>query len=151
MARQSLVEQVAGREVDRDLHWPPGVSPSAGLVERAVQNVAHQWSDQPCVLREWDELVGLDQSPDRMLPPNQGLNSHHVSSADADLRLVVQHEFVSCQRSPQVAEQSELRRGVPVHGRVIREDAPGFGSWPRTWRCRHAAAAVRRLGRGRRR
>ena len=108
LARQALVEQVAGGQVHRDGQRPAGIGPGARLREGGVQDVAGERADQPGVLGERDELVGKDQAALGVLPAHQGLGADDLAGADADLGLVVQDELAAVQRPAQVPEQREL-------------------------------------------
>ena len=69
----------------------PACSPQGPLTDR---------DDQAVLLRQGDEAVGCDQSLDRIIPANQGLDTDDPS-VGGELRLVMQQELLILDRPVQ--------------------------------------------------
>ena len=89
-------------KIDAQRLCPPALDPlqdqrlPASLLERPLAD-RH---DETRLLRQRDELVGGNQPPLRMLPPDQGLDPDDFLRIDLDLRLILQKQLVPIKCMP---------------------------------------------------
>jgi hypothetical protein len=99
--------QIAGAELARrNIHRHDEIAqapldPVAGLGARGSQHLFADLHDQSRLFRHRDELAGGNHAPVRMLPADQRFEAGQTAPGDADLRLVMQDQFVALQRTPE--------------------------------------------------
>ena len=116
--------QAAGRDVDRDHQVRGDVLPGRELGDRGIQDPPGHRLDQAGQLGRRDEGVRVEQAPGRVLPADQRLDRDHLAVGLADLRLVVQDQFVPLQGPAQLGDQGQLLGVVVVLLGVVVAD-PG--------------------------
>src|SRR6266487_6407100 len=72
------IVQVAHRQIDGDGHFQAGVQPCAALLNSGREDPSGETLDQTGLLRQWDELIGWNESPLRVLPANERLDTYAV-------------------------------------------------------------------------
>src|SRR5690242_20670512 len=83
------------RDVDRDLEIPTQEPTQARCVEaRLEQDPASDLHDQARLLGKWDEVERGYLAERRVLPAQQGFESHHLERLEIDDRLVRQRELL---------------------------------------------------------
>ena len=83
-----------GGDVDRDPGvLPIGLKPGGGTAGLA-QHPGAELDDQAALLGDRDEVVGRDQAPNRVVPPDQRLEAGDPVGAEVDRRLGVQDELL---------------------------------------------------------
>ena len=103
---------LATAQVDAALHGPlREVVPLAQVLKRSIDDPVPDRDDQASFFGERHELVGLQQPPDRMVPPHQRLVSLHRAGLDRHDGLVVQREFAAFDRDPQL-----VLGAMPIEG-----------------------------------
>ena len=149
-----VVVELAARDVDRDVEGvAPGV-PGGHLLAGLAQHPAADLADLAGLLEDRDELVGLDQTPGRVLPAQQRLDADQGEVVEVVDRLVDEAELVARQRRAQIELELDAAADVGLHLRVedlVAVLAGGLGlverhvgvaqqlagRWPgRRWRCR---------------
>ncbi len=70
-----------------------GLTPPDHRPARLAHHPAAQGNDEPGLLGEGDELVGVHQSPGGVVPANQRFERHDVEGAQRDYGLVAQLEL----------------------------------------------------------
>ena len=118
-ARQVEVAEQPGRDVEGHGDVVAAVVPAAQGRDCVVDAPARERVDQPAVLGEGDEHVGVDDAVARVQPTAERLDGQDVAGARADLRLEREHELVVVDRAVQVAEQREALDRVAVDLRPI--------------------------------
>ncbi len=68
--------------------------PFAALTQRGIEHPCGHRLDEARPLGLGDELVGHEQSPGRVAPPDEGLDTVHLERGHVRFRLVVEHEFL---------------------------------------------------------
>ncbi len=119
---EARVEDVARRDVDRDLHLQPLLAPVGELADGGLQHVVGEPGHQAAGLGQPDELVRGDLPLPGPLPAQQRLQADHPA-VEGHLRLVVQLHLAGLQGPPQVPEQPDPVRRVGVLGFVVLGDA----------------------------
>ena len=115
-----LAELHAGH-VDRNLHrLEPGLLPGALLPAGLHQDPFADMRDQTGFFRNLDEIRGSNQSMHRAAPAHQCLGADHTQRAGFDLRLVVDHELLIVEGTPQAFLDREPARGSDAHR--VREE-----------------------------
>src|SRR4051812_44710698 len=74
--------------------------------------------DEPRFLCKGDELVWAYEAKNRMLPANEGLDTHNLASAEVDLRLIAQPQLTALDGVVQLAlaDEPQLREIVHAGG-----------------------------------
>jgi len=125
------VAKLAHADIDgnRELFRLWTFRPCGKLGASGFQHPLAQRQDQPAFLGLRDEVVGKHQPTLRVLPAQQGFDTHHIPLA-AHLRLVVQHKILVAQTVSQLAGQSRVGRRDSLHTGVKKADrvaSRGFG------------------------
>ena len=89
----------------------PGLELAAGFADHPVAHIHHQ----PELFQYRDKVPGRYQSTARVAPAQQGFGAGKAFAVAAELRLVIEHEFVLVQGVAQVAFQFQALQGAGVH------------------------------------
>ena len=89
--------------------------PGRRFAARLLQNPVADRNDEPGLLRQRDERGRQDQTPLRMLPAHERLETDDLP-ADFSLRLVIQAQFVTHQSLAQIELHGMAFTQVQVHG-----------------------------------
>jgi hypothetical protein len=116
--------------------WPCAAGSSRPLPAcAATQHPGTHLLNQPHVFQHRNELHWRHQAPHRVLPTQQGFDTHNAVATQSHLRLVVQNELVALQRLAQVhralpiqLDLSTMRRpsGSPSATKMRREKGVAF-------------------------
>ena len=79
--------------------------------------------DQPGLLCQWNEPIGLKQPACRMFPPQQGLKANNAVAVEGNNGLILDHELPRVERNTQVMLQLESRHGGRVKPWVVATQA----------------------------
>ena len=117
--------ELDGGQVDRHHQVrPTGGPPGGGLTAGLLQHPAAHGDDEPALLGDLDEGARHDQPDARTLPADQGLDPHHPTGAQVELRLIVQDKLPALQGQPQGISGVQKARQFVVHPRL--EEAVGL-------------------------
>ncbi len=112
-AREAGGVHVTRGDVHRDRYEQALGAPARDLAERGLQDVLGEVGHQARGLGDRYELVRRHLAPLGVHPADQGLQAHDLS-VEADLRLVVQMDFIGFEGAAQIAQQTEPVGGVRV-------------------------------------
>src|SRR6185503_4259790 len=90
---QVEVQQVGHRQVDRDRHPNAVFVPGSHLAERQVDHAVGDLTHQTCAFGGGEELLRKEQTPTRVVPPEQCLDAVHAAVLGANLGLVVTRQL----------------------------------------------------------
>ena len=111
---QVVVEQAAGRDVDRHGDLQPLASPALALGQRMLEHLAGERLDDPGLLGQRDEAVGTETTELGMVPARQRLDAELGAAVQRHLGLVVDDELAAVQPATQLGGQREAVDAVLV-------------------------------------
>src|SRR5207244_1231621 len=101
------IDELTTGDVDRDAEVSALRSPGGALAESRIENVARQRPDQPGLLGQGYELIGLQQPAVRMLPARQRFDPAHLARRRIGFGLVVDDDLVALECAPQLSDERE--------------------------------------------
>ena len=107
--RQIRFLNIERRKIDRDGDVEASIQPCAGLTHRRTHHPAGERSDQAGLFGQRDEAIGPDQPELGVLPAQQRLYPNQLARAAFDFWLVVQHQLLVLDRSPQRSDERQPR------------------------------------------
>ena len=96
----------------------PGLTPAGALSAGLSQDPLADLCDQPCLLEQWDEVVGLNDAAQRVAPADQGLHSGGPHVAEVECGLVGEEELVLLQGFAEVHLQFHAVLHGLLHARL---------------------------------
>ena len=151
VGRDLIGVELAPGDVDGHADRIPGRSPRGALSAGLLQDPPADLRDQPRLLEQRDEVVGLKDAARRVAPADQGLHSGGAHVAQVDRGLIGEEELVLLESFAQVHLEfhavlddvlhAGLEHGVavlavplgPVHRDVgVAQQLLGGGSLPRS-------------------
>ena len=121
--------ELAGRQVHGDMQRQQAeIEPGLGLPAGGAQHPVADLDDQAGFLGDRDELDGGHRAELGRIPAQQGLHADHVTTLQADLRLVMHAELVVGEGGAERRFDRQAAGGVGVHFRRIEVEgvAPGL-------------------------
>lgn len=127
MRGESLIVELACREVDGHLHLAAQVEPAACLAAGCEQDPAAQREDHPGLFCEGDELARRRDRAVLVAHAHQRLGGDHASAGGLMYRLVVENEPVlgDCLAQPALHLELADRFGIHVGGVEVECVAAG--------------------------
>ena len=123
LLRQLHVEQVAGREVDRDDDAHATFVEHTPHARRLFEHPHGQHADEARLLGKRDETHRRHQPACRVLPAQQRFGADDATSVERELGLQVQAQLVVVDGVAQLAQQRQRLRAGGVDGRVVEHRA----------------------------
>ena len=117
------MHELAGGDVHRDRELGgrlAGPAPRRQLATGLLEDPRSDGDDQPAVLEQGDEVVGLDLAPKRVLPAEQGFHADHVTVGGGDEGLVPQPELTEAEGGSQPLHELVVA-GAGRPGRAVDE------------------------------
>jgi hypothetical protein len=101
------IEEVGGRDVDRDRDHLTGGAPSGTLFHGTFQDERRQRLHEPGFLSQRNEVEGRDQSKSGMRPTHKGLHRGQLAGDEINLWLVVHLEMTADNGVAQLIHKAE--------------------------------------------
>src|SRR5438045_9148934 len=92
---QRVVEQIAGRDVDRHREFEPFRAPLRQLAEGSVQHALRQWPDEAAALGDVDEDLRVDEAALGVMPASESLDTDDLTAGERGLRLVLHEQLAT--------------------------------------------------------
>ena len=141
-AGQRGVEQVRGREVDRDVRSSPSARHARAGAERALEHVQRERrASAPVCSASGRNAPGAEQAALGVLPAHERLDAGRRAGREVDLRLVVQDQLVRARSRRAARRSARAARASGGRARARRPRSRCAPPWPGTSRRRRAAAA----------
>ena len=141
---QIQVDQVVGREVDRDAQFVAVRPPDGARGERPVEHGQSEGTDEPGALRQADELLRCHLAVHRVVPAGQRLGAGDGPVVHGRLRLDLDRQLVEQDGLAQVGLQGQPFGAVGVQDRVVDTGRPAS----RRFRRVHGDVGLRQQPRG---
>ena len=110
--------QLARGHVHRDAHRAAVRAPAGALAARLLQHPPADVDDQPRLLQQRDEVVGLHEAARTAVPADQRLDARGRHPLQVERRLVEQEELVALERAAQLHLQLHAALHAVVHARL---------------------------------